>query len=476
MNKNNEYLASLMLLSPFCHLDYELEGEKLSLYPQISTENLYEVTRTTKAGGSVKSGNYENTTFYRGQLCRLIERVGSFSLVKTLDDDVWYVLSSDIEKTDEKAELPDFFYAEKEKTDSAAEKISMVWDTVSTESDAMRAPILNGPGAIPGIDVIAVHPWFYQIVDGGGAIGNNANLGYTQACHKNGYRVWACITNDYSTKGSSKFTRTVFDDPELMKKTAAQYLLYAALYDVDGINVDYEDLYVGSDYLGSGFSEFISILSEYTDRMGLDLSVATYAPLTSDYKGNYKLYEYDVLGELCDYITVMTYDQHWSVDSGAGSTSSIPWFRDQLETLSRYVDPEKIIAGVPLYSFVNKYDANGVFTACGKSSAKNFINSNIPSAILEDRIVSPVVWDDVYGQYYIEYMCDGYLYKVWLEETRSVAQRLAVVLDLDIAGTACWEFDYVDPSFYQLFEDVFRYGEDPSLITPDYPVDTGGER
>ena len=80
-------------------------------------------------------------------------------------------------------------------------------------------------------------------------------------------------------------------------------------------------------------------------------------------------------------------------------------------------------------------------------------------------IQSPT-WIEEDGQYYMEYKdSEGvYVNTLWIEDERSVLVRIQTALDKGLAGTACWEVDYVDPSFYDLFKRVYADGELPADI------------
>ena len=48
-------------------------------------------------------------------------------------------------------------------------------------------------------------------------------------------------------------------------------------------------------------------------------------------------------------------------------------------------------------------------------------------------------WSEVHGQYYAEYEKDGATYMIWLEEERSIEEKLKLMKEYDIAGVATWK-------------------------------------
>ena len=447
----------LMLLSDFAELDYELKGERLTLYPKTSTEGLCKVNKTCTVVSSLVEGTGRSYTISpsAGMFFSIKKDFGTMSKVELLSGDTVYIMNDCITSADDSDadDVPVYMYTSKTKADFGR-RFNIAWDQ-NTNSH---------PEPAAGIDVIAPFEWFYPMVGEGGTLGNNANIGYTIEARQNGYRVWATATNSFTTSGSTNFTLETFRDEDMLNKVCAQYLFYCALYDVDGLNIDYEDL--RGDGVKKGLTRMMETLSKYTNRMGLDLSIATLVP--EDW--NLLVYDYEALGECCDYITPMAYDEHYNLSSGIGSTSSAGWYEKNMKTLCRYVDSEKILMGVPLYSFVCRTDADGNFTSYTKLSAYR-VDLNVKTAAKEGRILTGPEWIEEDGQYYVEYTDGKDITKIWLEDWRSIARRLSCVEELDLGGTACWSIDHVKNEFFDIFNDVYEYGVDPDEITPEYNLE-----
>ena len=77
-----------------------------------------------------------------------------------------------------------------------------------------------------------------------------------------------------------------------------------------------------------------------------------------------------------------------------------------------------------------------------------------------------VSWDEASGQYVAEYpVGNGNTYRLWLEENRSMAQKLKYVMDSGIAGTACWAYGQNTEEVLEVFAQVYKHGVDPLSIT-----------
>ena len=48
-------------------------------------------------------------------------------------------------------------------------------------------------------------------------------------------------------------------------------------------------------------------------------------------------------------------------------------------------------------------------------------------------------WDEPLGQYYVEIPLKEGKYRIWMEDARSLEQKLKLVQDNNLAGIACWK-------------------------------------
>ncbi len=432
--------VALNSITQIAHLPYAFDGRTVDLQPLKDAGTLAVITADCSAAGSLSSGGGETVQLAKGQYCYVDDQT-EFSLrLRDLSGSVMYV-QKDCADIVSAEEMPDYMWSAKRKADHSGEKVNLVWHQ-------MAGTTLAAPQKTGGIDIVAA-PWCRQVVDGGGSVTNYCNLGYVQECHKNGYEFWLTITNDMTTSGSTNYTTAVLSDEKLMNRTIAQYLFYASMYDADGINVDYEEL---KNADRDAFTAFVLAMSEYTDRMGLTLSVCV-PPVASWYVE----YDYEALGKACDYVCVMTYDENTKT---AGSVASYVWVNSSISNLVKLVPNEKILMGVPFYTKLWKISSSGKtsFTNKGFDSAKD---------ALREAGAAPF-WNSSARQYYAEYSSGGSKYRIWLEDVRSIANKLTLVYRYDLAGSCCWSHGWSVPEIYDLFESVYRGGVDPDTVTPEY--------
>lgn len=340
----------------------------------------------------------------------------------------------------------DFYAPKKMIQHREDDKISLAWDYAGTITPSVPAQ------KYPGLDILAP-TWFHLITNGGGNVENNGDKGYTDSAHAIGYQVWATITNNMSTKGSTAFTTKTFQNWELLNKSVAQYLFYSCLYDVDGINIDYEDV---SDEDAAGLVAFTALLRNYTQRQGLALSIDTLIPRPWTIE-----YDRAALAEYVDYLVIMTYDEHYSGSKVAGSVASLPWVEEAVQTTLMEVPASKLLLGIPLYTRIWTVDSEGkvITNPAAKMPAIR--------SLMEEKKLTPT-WRDTEKQYYIEYPEDPYHTKIWIEDSRSISNRLNLISKYDLAGAACWQLRQGEESIWEVFEGMLKENQALSFYQQPY--------
>ena len=59
-------------------------------------------------------------------------------------------------------------------------------------------------------------------------------------------------------------------------------------------------------------------------------------------------------------------------------------------------------------------------------------------------------WDDSTGTNYAEYTRDGVVYKMWLEDQKSLEEKMKTVSDSKTAGYAFWKLGLEDSSVWDM--------------------------
>lgn len=294
-------------------------------------------------------------------------------------------------------------------------KISLVWDAMyGTRPDLSK---INIP---EGLDVVS--PTWFQLENKTGNLINRAYKGYVDWAHEKGYAVWALLSNDFN---DPQMTHEFLSNTDYRDNLIRQVLAYAALYELDGINIDFENVNIEDRDLLTQFAREITPLLH---EQGLVVSMAVGVP---DGSNNYsRCYDHEELGKTMDYIMLMTYDQHWATSPVAGSVAEYVWVEDRIKRTLEMVPNEKLLMGLPFYVRIWTEDKD------------NRVSSVAVSMDYVKRIVSeknvPVVWDEKSGQFYAEFVEDGNVKKIWIEDETSIDLKSSLVHKYKLAGSAAW--------------------------------------
>ena len=311
---------------------------------------------------------------------------------------------------------------EKVKQKQITGKVNMFWDYFS---EYYTAPNRAGQ-VIEGVNVVS--PSFFYLDKNNGTLQENvgeSGKAYIQWAHSNGYKVWPMISN---AEAGIKITSNILNSYTKRQQLIQSIVEKCALYDIDGINVDFENMYKEDK---EEFSRFIIELMPRMQEMGIVVSVDVTAPDGAD---NWSLcYDRHVIGDVADYLVFMAYDQHGNSSTDAGTTAGFNWVETNLKKIIEYdeVDTEKIVLGIPFYTRQWTIASDG--TIKGKPVI-SIVNTKIPKNVEKQ-------WDDDLKQYYIEYKSGRNTIKMWIEDGTSIKEKVSLVTKYNLGGTSCWRKD-----------------------------------
>ena len=295
-------------------------------------------------------------------------------------------------------------------------KVCMVWHQVFSESgtDYIEGLLEKTTG------VNVVSPTWFSIMESDGTVSSRASAEYVEKMHAQGRQVWALIENINTT--SRLDYRKLLGNTSVRERIIETVMQAVYETGIDGINVDLEALPAEA---GDGYLQFMRELSVACRREGKVLSVCNYVPSVWT-----EHYHSDKLGEFVDYMMIMAYDEHYN-GSDAGSTASLPFVSDGLaDTIELGVPREKIVCGIPFYSRIWRGEGTEISSeTINMKAMKDWMNT--------DGVI--VTWEEEEGQYLAEKEVSGVLNRVWIEDGTSLARKLQVVSDYNIAGISGWK-------------------------------------
>ncbi len=295
--------------------------------------------------------------------------------------------------------------------------ICMVWHQVTNAS--ANGGLLTLLNSTKGVNTIS--PTWFSVKDNQGNISSLADETYVQRAHNAGVEVWA-LCNDF---GADVDISVVLSHTKSRERLENKLLSMAIEYNLDGINIDFENI---KEEGGEDFIQFIREMSVKCSNNGIVLSVDNYVPVS--YR---EYYNYEEQGEVADYVVIMAYDEHYSGSEEAGSVSSVGFVRDAAEKIGEMVSKDRVIMALPFYTRLWELSKDGLSSAAYSMSGAQ--------SILDDRGIE-AAWNSETGQYYAEYQEDGSTFSIWLEEEKSIEEKLRTVTDSGISNVSFWRMGF----------------------------------
>lgn len=309
-----------------------------------------------------------------------------------------------------------------------SKKINMGFHQIFNEGAADNLEALIGE--TKNLNVIS--PTFFEVSDNDGNLKSIATERYVTKAKNLGLEVWALV-NDFNDNVN------MF---ELLSHTSSREALInnlinsALTYKLNGLNIDFE--YITSA-AGPHYVQFLRELSVKCRNNGIVLSVDNYIPVP--YRSYYDLEEQ---GVVVDYVVIMAYDEHYAGSEVAGPVASIGFVRDAINNTLKSVPSDKTIIAIPFYTRLWKETAEGEISseALAMSPAQK---------VVTDNSLTPV-WNDALGCYYVEYNKDDATYKMWLEEDKSIEEKMKLIYNADVAGVAQWKLGLEKGAIWNIIE------------------------
>ena len=345
-----------------------------------------------------------------------IEETNNWVEVRAKDGTIGYIKKEDLGNVEVEREA-------KEYIERVEGKVNLVWDYYSEYVDA---PDRTGEN-MDGVNVVS--PSFFSLTRGSnGEIYDNAEDGgaeYIKWAHNNNYQVWAMFSNN-SLKDT---TSQILNDYEKRETMIENLMDLVEEYNLDGVNVDFENMNESDKDV---YSRFLIELAPRLKKIGKTLSVDVTAPDGSE---TWSLcFDRNTIANVADYIVFMAYDQYGTSSNKAGTTAGYNWVEANIKKFlgQEDVDPEKIILGIPLYMRLWEEEEDG-------TAEPEVVNMRNMFDVLPEN--QEATWDEELKQYYVEYEEDGNKYKMWVENEKSVGEKINLANQYNLAGIAFWEKD-----------------------------------
>lgn len=315
-------------------------------------------------------------------------------------------------------------------------KVNLVWDYYSEYGSA---PDREGT-KIEGINVVS--PAFFYLDENGALKDNVGEKGkaYIKWAHSNGYKVWPMFSNAVASQKSLSITSRIMNSYKLRANLIEKIVDKCVEYKLDGINIDFENMKQEDKDM---FSRFIIELTPRMKEIGAVTSVDVTAP---DGGETWSLcFDRHVIGKVADYIVFMAYDEYGVSSTKPGTTAGYDWVKLSLNKFlkTEEINSEKIILAIPFYTRVWTTNNNG------KTTSKTIAMKDIEKVIPEG---TEKKWNEDLQQNYVEYTTNDGKKQIWIEDIKSLRQKIALVKENDLAGVGSWQKGMESDDVWKMIE------------------------
>ena len=318
-----------------------------------------------------------------------------------------------------------------------SEKVNLTWDYYS---EYVNAPNREGT-TINGINVVS--PAFFYLDTNGNLKENIGDSGkaYIKWAKNNGYKIWPMVSNGVAANKSLNITSNIMNDYEKRKKLIESIVNKCVEYELDGINIDFENMKSEDKDM---YSRFIIELEPRLKEIGMVLSVDVTAPDGGDTWS--MCFDRHVIGNVADYTIFMAYDQNGSSSTKPGTTAGYNWVKLNLVKFlqTEEINPNKLILAVPLYTRIWTTNSDGKVISNNSLSIKN-TEAEIPDGITKQ-------WNDELKQNYVTFSSGNNTKQIWIEDIDSLKAKISLMKENNLAGIASWEANMAYDDIWTMFK------------------------
>ena len=366
----------------------------------------------------------------KNEVVRILEPMEDWTKILTQDGYIGYIRNDRLVKERTETRTSDFVTPEYTNIQKDY-KINLVWHQ-TTSMDA-NYNIIYDIANVKKVNTIS--PTWFSIASTDGTLDSLALADYVDTAHSNHMEVWPLVDNFSENIDFA----TVMNSTSARNKIENQLIAAAIEYSFDGINVDFENI---SEDAADGYIQFMRELSVMCRKNGIVLSVDV--PVPMDFTAHYNR---KALGEVCDYLMIMGYDEHYAGSEEAGTVASLSFEEEGIQNTLLEVAAEKVVSGIPFYTrlWCTTTNEDGTTTVTSEAMGMNQAQQTLENNQVEAS------WDETTGQNYAQFNGEsGELYQIWLEDTESLTRKLELIKNYDLGGVAEWKLGLEDDSVWDL--------------------------
>ncbi|WP_216828701.1 glycosyl hydrolase family 18 protein [Alkalihalobacterium elongatum] len=257
---------------------------------------------------------------------------------------------------------------------------------------------------------------------------------------ENGVVPYVTIQNKFDPA----MTHIILSNSTIRTTTVQNMLELVQTKGYNGLNLNFENMYASDR---ANFNEFVrelvTVFRAYNYPVIVSVPAKTGDFPTWAWSGTF---EYRIIGELADYVQVMTYDQHGSWGT-PGPVAGLNWVENVLKYATSEIPSEKILIGLPAYAYDWNLDQPANNRAITWRNVKNLINTTNAT----------IQWDNQAQSPFFNYTdANGHKHTVWFENEKSIALKTELVHKYNLGGVSTWRMGQEDESFWKAVQQGLR--------------------
>jgi len=258
---------------------------------------------------------------------------------------------------------------------------------------------------------------------------------FIDSMHERGIMVTPFLSNHWDRETGMKAL-------EKRGLLAAQIAEAVEEYDLDGVNVDIENM---TEAESGKYTDFVRLLRQMlpSDK---SVSVAVAANpfgLKTDWHASYDL---AALSKYCDYLMLMAYDQHYAgyVNStgGAGPVAGYGFVEESVKAALKEVPAGKLVLGVPFYGRLWKRGAAYGGYGISNNTVEELVREFRGSVVFDEKQGSPraviTIKPSDRKPVIFGVRLEAGTYDIWYENEASIKRKLELVNKYGLKGTGSW--------------------------------------
>ena len=218
-----------------------------------------------------------------------------------------------------------------------------------------------------------------------------------------------------------------------------------------GVQLDFENVGITDK---NQLTQFYTTTTKALHNAGFVVSIALPPMLPADPTSSYiqkkfyenweAAYDFDKLGKISDFVTIMAYNQHGS-GTTPGPTADIHWVETTLEYALHYIPAKKVSLGIPVWS---DYWLTDRSRATNKITAHN-VAMNYPDLMyLLNKFKVELLWDKQTKISYNMFSRDWLNQYVFAEDVNSFKAKVALAEKYHLHGISVYALGMEDPRIW----------------------------